>query len=111
LYLLTKFTSIDKSISFTCSFFLSVAVRFFIDKNVTFRYICRNRYFILGKLFFIYTACCVFTYFVGLVIFRCGILIGFSVIISKLISIPPVTMSGYLLFKYFVFKNRYENNV
>lgn len=106
LYVLTKFTSVDKSICFTFSFFLSVSVRFLLDKNFTFQYVCKNRFFTICSLISMYAACCMLTYFLGLLIFRCGLLVGFSVIVSKIISIPPVTVSGYLLFKYFVFKNR-----
>jgi len=111
LHVLNEFTAIDKSICFTLSFFLSVLIRFFLDKNVTFRYVCSTRFCILGGLLFAYVLSCVFTYFVGFLFFRCGLMIGFSVIFSKIISIPPVTVSGYLLFKYFVFKNQIGKNV
>lgn len=111
LHLLNEFTEINKSICFTISFFLSVVARFFLDKNVTFRYVCSNGICIIGSLFFAYVLSCVFTYFVGFLFFRCGLMVGFSVIVSKIISIPPVTISGYLLFKYFVFKNQLGNNV
>ena len=88
------------SVCFVVAFGLSVCCRFLADKKYTFRD-TNNSYF---KQFALYATGCTLTLGVGITVFTLVLQLGSSELWSKLVSIPFVTVVGYLLFRSVVFR-------
>ena len=89
-----------ETLSFVIGFSTSVLCRFFADKYFTFR--AKQ-----GKLphqFALYLTSCLITLLIGVGVFNVLLCLNFTAFWSKIISIPFVTVAGYFLFKFIVFK-------
>jgi putative flippase GtrA len=84
---------------FVLAFVCSAACRFIADKFFTFRHRQGN----IWRQSAMYIVCAVATLALGTVIFNAGLWWGLSPLLSKIVSVPFVTISGYLLFKIVVF--------
>ena len=98
--LLIYFFREKASVCFVVAFGLSVCCRFLADKNYTFRN-TGNAYF---RQFALYITGCCLTLGVGMTVFTLGLQLGASELWSKLVSIPFVTVVGYLFFRLVVFR-------
>ena len=104
LLILTNFFQIDKTISFLLAFYTSVLCRFFFDKYYTFSTDSNLMLDSTLRQLMVYILSCSMTMLIGIIIFESSFHITHSVIISKIISIPCVTLSGFIFFKLFVFR-------
>ena len=98
--LLIYFFREKASVCFVVAFVFSVCCRFLADKNYTFRN-TGNAYF---RQFALYITGCCLTLGVGMTVFTLGLQLGASELWSKLVSIPFVTVAGYLFFRFVVFR-------
>ena len=87
---------------FVVAFATSVCCRFAADKFFTFQ----NTKKTYLRQFILYCIGCTLTLGVGLLVFSLVLALGISEILSKLISIPFVTASGYLIFRHIVFLDK-----
>ena len=85
---------------FVAAFSLSVACRFLADKSFTFN----NKSSRYGRQFALYLLSCLFTMLLGLGVFKLSLYLGASPFWAKLISIPFVTVAGFVLIRLFVFR-------
>ena len=88
------------SVCFVAAFGLSVCCRFLADKKYTFRNTDNSCF----KQFALYVMGCCLTLGVGITVFALGLQLGASELWSKLVSIPFVTVVGYLFFRLVVFR-------
>ncbi len=100
---LTVWANWNPTPAYIAGFTTSIITRYFIDRYYTFRHSTMFAK-IVWREFFQYIFSCCFAMTIGTIIFYACIYIGLSVTISKIISIPPVTIAGYLLFRFVVFK-------
>jgi putative flippase GtrA len=108
--ILNYFTEVNNSINFIIAFYLSVLCRFFADRNFTFKIPwCSDKYGMSIELL-LYIFSCTATMLIGLWSFHAVHWMGCSNMISKIASIPPVTLAGYLLFKFIVFRTKSNVN-
>jgi putative flippase GtrA len=100
--ILSSLTQINTQVCFIIAFYLAVLCRFIVDRRLTFGI----KFEISGmrRQFVRYLLSCTVTMLVGLAVFHLCLCVGISSIISKIISILPVTITGYVLFRIFVFK-------
>ncbi len=103
LAMLTTWANWSPTPAYIAGFTTSIVTRYFIDRFYTFRH-AKMFAKVVWREFFQYIFSCCFAMAIGTVIFYACIYLGFSVAISKIISIPPVTIAGYLLFRFVVFK-------
>ncbi len=89
-----------ETICFVIGFALSVLCRFYADKHFTFR----ERRGTASTQFVLYLASCLLTLLIGVGAFNGFMLFGASAFAGKLLSIPFVTVAGYALFRYLVFR-------
>ncbi len=103
LAMLTVWANWDPTPAYIAGFTTSIVSRYFIDRYYTFKH---TKMFaaVVWKEFFQYILSCCLAMAIGTVIFYAGIYLELSVALSKIISIPPVTISGYLLFRFLVFR-------
>jgi putative flippase GtrA len=92
----------SKGLCFVIGFTVSVTARFAADKSFTFKANAGKT----SRQFTLYVMSCCATLLIGLGVFNALLLLSFSPMWSKVISIPFVTVAGYLLFKFLVFKQR-----
>jgi putative flippase GtrA len=104
--ILNYFSKMSNSINFIIAFYLSVLCRFFADRSFTFNIPwCSDKYAMSIELLR-YIFSCTATMLIGLWSFHVVHWMGYSNMISKIASIPPVTLAGYLLFKFVVFRTK-----
>jgi putative flippase GtrA len=89
-----------KEIAYVVAFVTALLARFCLDRSFTFKSTDPN----VAAQFLRYAACCFATLLTGLMIFRTLCQSGVTPLASKLISIPPVTVLGFLLFRFVVFR-------
>lgn len=89
----------NKTAAYLIAFYTSITCRFFIDQRFTFR---NDRANSLAQ-FRSYAAACTLTALIGIATFQAALWMGLSPLAAKLLSIPCVTASGYLLFRRVVF--------
>ena len=99
-WLLVSFFPASGKACFAISFFTSVTCRFYADKLFTFGDTSRK----IGLQAPLYFASCLCTMAVGLGAYGLCVRLGSGPLLAKLISIPFVTASGYVLFKFVVFR-------
>lgn len=85
---------------FVFAFSVSVACRFLADKVFTFN----NSSKLYSRQFSLYVLSCLFTMLVGLGAFNISLHYGASPFWAKIISIPCVTVAGFFLFRFVVFR-------
>lgn len=97
--LIQMFPTMPK-VCFAAAFTLSVFCRFMADKHYTFQ----NKSTAYGRQFVLYIAACLLTMTIGIWTFNLSMHLGADEIWSKLISIPFVTLSGFVVFRFVVFR-------
>ena len=85
--------------AYLVSYVVCITVRFWLDKQYTFQ---NGDGDLCGKYLRYWLACLV-TLLIGWGGFGALIRMGFPYLFAKLISLVPVTVSGYVLFRWFVF--------
>ena len=99
-WILNRYIPEFPTVCFVLAFSLSVCSRFIADKRFTFQ----NAQITYGRQFALYICACVLTLGIGVVTFRFFLWLGVPEIGSKLLSIPFVTVSGFILFRQIVFR-------
>lgn len=87
------------TLCFVLAFFLSVCSRFIADRHFTFQ----NTRTAYGRQFVLYLLTCLLTMGIGLATFHLFLWFGIVEIGSKVLSVPFVTVSGFLFFRHIVF--------
>jgi putative flippase GtrA len=87
------------TLAYCLSFATAVVLRFWIDRNFTFRESDGER---LLQFVRYWLSCCL-TLIVGAAAFNSLRLLAIPVVVAKVFSVFPVTLLGYLLFRFFVF--------
>lgn len=87
------------NLAYCLSFATAVALRFFLDKHFTFRSSGGKALAQFAR----YWLSCSLTMVVGIVTFNVLRGCGLPLIIAKIVSVIPVTLLGYTLFRFFVF--------
>lgn len=86
---------------YVIAFTISVVCRFYADKYYTFKErSSKNK----STQFLSYLLSCLATMSIGILFLNFFLLLNLSPFWSKVFSIPFVTVAGYFLFKFFVFK-------
>lgn len=106
-HLLTSLTGLNRTLCFIAAFYTAAVCRFWGDRNVTFRTDKRAAAngSVAGQLFR-YLLVCSGTMAVGIAVYHLARWGGCSNLAGKLVSIPVVTVSGFLFFKLVVFTQR-----
>jgi hypothetical protein len=86
-----------------------VLCRFFADQRFTFRFASKDAFGPFFRRFSRYIFCCILTLLLGMAVFHIALRLGCSPVLSKILSVPPVTASGYLLFRVAVFRRGAED--
>lgn len=91
---------VEGSVAFIVSFSICVLVRFFFDSRISFQ---QRRWSIRSFSLYVFVNCS--SMFFGLFLYE---ILSMSVggFVGKILSIPPVTVVGFFLMRYFVFKNK-----
>lgn len=89
----------NETIGYLIAFYASIICRFFFDQQYTFRNVKTNTVIQLRA----YAAVCTLTAFIGIAVFHAALWVDFSSLVAKALSIPFVTVSGYMLFSRIVF--------
>ena len=90
----------SSTLCFVLAFTLSVCCRFIADKRFTFQ----NAQTTYGRQFVLYFFACLLTMGIGIATFCLFLWIGVFEMGSKLLSIPFVTASGFIIFRQIVFR-------
>lgn len=101
---LSAWSTFSPSRSFVIAFMISVFCRFLFDRQYTFR--LHGSFFertVWGELVR-YTAGTCVPLALGSTLFYGAMSAGCTVMLAKIISIPPVTGAGYFIFKYIAFR-------
>lgn len=101
---LSAWTACSPSVSFVIAFMVSVLCRFLFDRQYTFRLHGSLRARSVWGELYRYTAGTCVTLALGSTLFYGAMYAGCTVMLAKIISIPPVTGAGYLIFKYIAFR-------
>lgn len=89
----------NETAGYLVAFYTSVICRFFFDQRYTFRNDRANTAIQLRA----YAAACTLTALIGIAAFHAALWAGFPPLAAKIVSIPLVTASGYMLFRRIVF--------
>ena len=92
--------ALNPTLCFIAAFTTSVVCRFLADKFFTFR----NAEAAYGRQFVLYVCACCITLLVGLLMFEMLKYFTGMPFLSKIISVPFVTLAGYILFRRIVFR-------
>jgi putative flippase GtrA len=92
------------NLAYCLSFATAVALRFWLDRHFTFRSLGGKAMAQFAKYWF----SCSVTMIVGIVAFNGLQTCGVPLILSKIGSVIPVTLLGYVLFRFFVFGRQAE---
>ena len=91
---------LSKPFAYVVAFILALCFRFLLDRSFTFR----SSDLAIKRQFFRYVLTCLGSLALGLLIFNWVLGYGFAPVVAKVTSIPPVTVFGYLSFRFFVFR-------
>lgn len=93
---------LPKALAYIIAFSLALCFRFLLDRWFTFR----SSDDAITRQFLRYVVACLGSLVLGLLVFNWVLTYGLAPVLAKIISIPPVTVFGYLAFRFFVFGSR-----